>query len=171
MATRRHGEHGGKGELLFLPTRSMGMRRTEMPIPSARDINPIPENLDGQYAVRHFLGRTFEEAIELFRERFEVYAGDLIHMGIVAFKYYVPAAIQFANSDAARYDCAIARTLLGVLDHRCLYEREQLSDLSGLFRDYCNSVLDRIAQMDRVFAPDYRLERQMRQFLESLDTD
>lgn len=142
-----------------------------MPTPSARDINPIPEDLDGQYAERHFLGRTVEQARELFHERFDLYVGDLLHMGIIAFKYYLPAAIHFADSDVAKYDCAVVRELLSTFTHRWHYEREQLFDLRGLFRDYCLGVLGRIEQMDRVFAPDYRLDRQLRRFLASLDAE
>jgi hypothetical protein len=142
-----------------------------MPIPSARDINPVPEDLDRQYAERHFLGRTLEEAVDLFRERFEVYEEDLLHMGIVAFKYYVPAAIEFANSVPVRHDCTVAQALLAVLNHRCHYEREELSDLRGLFHDYCLGVLRRIAEMDYVCAPDYRLERQVRRFIAKLEAD
>lgn len=144
-----------------------------MTIPTARDINPFPQNLDGQYAESHFLGRTVDEVFDLFCERpgsFEqTYEEDLLFMGVVAFKYYVPAAIRYANSDARRYDCQTARILLGLLSHRWHDEREQLSDLRELFRGYCLGVLSRIEQMERVWPPDYRLDRQLRRFLAELD--
>ena len=100
-----------------------------------------------------------------------MYSEDLLCMGIVAFKYYVPAAIQYANSDDRQYDCGVAHTLLGILEQRWRYDREHLSDLRDLFRDYCLAVLGRIDEMNRTCAPDYRIERKLRRFLAQLETD
>ena len=39
-----------------------------MPIPTAREINPIPEDLDGKVAEENFLGKSLDDAVLLFKE-------------------------------------------------------------------------------------------------------
>jgi hypothetical protein len=41
---------------------------SEMRLPTAREINPAAEDLDGKWAEKHFLGKSLEEAEALFRE-------------------------------------------------------------------------------------------------------
>ena len=141
-----------------------------MQIPSARDLNPF-DDLDGQCAERHFLGRTVSEAVTLFVEEFSVYCADLFHMGVIAFKYYIPAAIEYADSDAAKYDCDVAGELPSLLNHRWHHEYSELGELRELFRGYCHSEIGRISNMNFEFHSDCRLERQFRRYLERLNTN
>jgi hypothetical protein len=66
-----------------------------MNLPTVEEINPVPENLDGQNAVRNFLGKSLDEAEALFRESSITYQEDLMFMGPPAFRFYVLAAINY----------------------------------------------------------------------------
>jgi hypothetical protein len=72
-----------------------------MQLPTAREINPVPTDLDGKCAERHFLGKTLQQAEALFREASILYQEDLMFMGPIAFRFYVQAAISYIQSDAA----------------------------------------------------------------------
>ena len=60
-----------------------------MQLPTVEEINPIPEDLDGQTAVQNFFGKSLEEAEALFRENSLCYQEDLMFMGASAFRFYV----------------------------------------------------------------------------------
>jgi len=139
-----------------------------MQLPTAREINPVAENLDGQYAERHFLGKTVGDAVALFEEQFMVYSEDLLHMGVGAFIYYSPAAIAYAESGGGKYDCDVAHQLLSVLSHRWHYESSELGEVRELFRLYCERVIARMDEMNIESHVDYRLERQFQRFLHRL---
>ena len=64
--------------------------------PTETEINPYSDYLDGAYAVKHFLGKTLQEAELLFcdHESNLTYFEDLMHMGPKAFCYYVAAAFS-----------------------------------------------------------------------------
>ena len=61
-------------------------------LPTAKEINPVPENLDGQTAVRNFLGKTLEQITSEFGHHGLTYQEDLMFMGVAAFCFYFPAA-------------------------------------------------------------------------------
>lgn len=54
---------------------------------------------DEKYAIEHFLGKTFDEAKQLFIENDLYYADDLTWMGQKAFQYYLPAFTDYLISD------------------------------------------------------------------------
>ena len=75
-----------------------------MKLPTAKEINPCDENLDGRVACKMFLGRSLDEAEALFRENSCYYQEGLMWMGPVAFRFYVTAAIWYIKSAAAAGD-------------------------------------------------------------------
>ncbi len=82
-------------------------------IPSEHEINPIAADLDGQVAVRNFLGRTIDGAVELLWENSLHYFEDFVWMGPVAFRYYLPAITKFIgnpefHAGADDVNCAIS---------------------------------------------------------------
>jgi hypothetical protein len=74
-----------------------------MTVPSERDINP-GDSPDEISAAKHFLGKTVEEAEELFRENSFTYQEDLMWMGPRAFHYYIQSAINYVKSEHAAGD-------------------------------------------------------------------
>ncbi len=72
-------------------------------VPSEADIN-VYDSLDERWAVGNFLGKTLQQAEELFRESAVTYQEDLQHMGPVAFRFYVPAFVSYLRSAVSSGD-------------------------------------------------------------------
>ncbi len=71
-------------------------RNSQSRVPTARDISPSEGvDLDEQWALKHFLGRDVEGALELLRENFLCYEEDLLFMGRRGFEYYLPAVLLY----------------------------------------------------------------------------
>jgi hypothetical protein len=115
-----------------------------MRLPTANEINPVPESLDGRAAQRHFLGKTAGDALEMFQERFEVYQEDLMFMGAPAFLFYFPVAIDYAESAPVRDDPDVASTMLMLMRHRCRYEPAGMLPVMPRMAAYCDGVLKRL---------------------------
>jgi hypothetical protein len=119
-----------------------------MHLPTAAEINPVPEDLDGQYAVRNFLGKNQEEAEALFRESFITYSDDLMVMGVPAFRFYVPAAVRYIQSDAATGDSDAASCFAGLLEHRLEFDAEELVAVAPLLASACRHILEHYDRFD-----------------------
>ena len=113
-----------------------------MRLPTATEINPIPEDLDGQRAVRNFLGKSLEEAEALFRESSITYQEDLMFMGAPAFRFYVSAAISYIQSEAATGDPDIINCFAGLLEHRLEFEAEELVAVAPLLASVCCYIVE-----------------------------
>ena len=59
--------------------------------PTASDICPNADNLDGPLAVQHFLGKDLEQAENMFAHDlgYNIYWEDPSFMGPTAFRYYL----------------------------------------------------------------------------------
>lgn len=70
-------------------------------IPTAKDISPTAGlDLDEKCALEHFLGLDRQAVLKLFREESDflhVYLGDFVHMGRLAFNYYLPPLLQYLD--------------------------------------------------------------------------
>ncbi len=119
-----------------------------MQLPTESEINPIPENLDGQYAVRHFLGKTLEQAEALFREDSLTYQEDLMFMGAPAFRFYVAAAINYIRSEAVADDPSIISCFAAVLESRFEYEAGEVVAVAPLLASACRHIVDDYERFD-----------------------
>lgn len=119
-----------------------------MRLPTSEEINPIPKCLDGQVALKHFLGKTEMQTFEMFIENFEVYQEDLMFMGVPAFLFYFPAAIRYAESIQIRNDPYVASTMLMVMRYRFKYDSSAIHALVPGMIAYCEGVIGRMEQMD-----------------------
>jgi hypothetical protein len=138
------------------------------PFPTAEEISPIPQDLDGRVAVRHFLGKTEDQAMAMFVEAFEQYSEDFLGMGPVAFGYCFPVAVRYAESDTVRLEPSVADTLLGIMRHRHRWDRPSLDRLLPLLTAYVDGVVARVGQM-RVERHCYgNLAGKYRRFLQKL---
>jgi len=86
-------------------------------LPSQEEIN-VYNSLDGARASRHFYHKTLEEAEALFRENSLYYQEDLMWMGPKAFRFYLPAAISYLQSDAAADDSDFVSALFIIIEFR-----------------------------------------------------
>lgn len=75
------------------------------------------DSLDERSACDHFLGKSLEEAEILFRENASHYQDDLIWMGPVAFRYYVPAFVAYLKSEHSVRDSDAASSFAGLLEY------------------------------------------------------
>ena len=112
-----------------------------MALPTAAEINPIPEDLDGQSANRNFLGKSLEEAEELFRSNSLHYQEDLMWMGPVAFRFYVHAAINYIQSEEAAGDSDIINCFAGILEFRLEYEAQELVPIARQLALMCGRIV------------------------------
>ncbi|MBI3416870.1 MAG: hypothetical protein HY043_16390 [Verrucomicrobia bacterium] len=113
-----------------------------MRLPTATEINPIPYDLDGQHAVRNFLGKCLDEAEALFRESSINYQEDLMFMGAPAFRFYVQAAISYIQSEASTGDADIVSCFASILEHRLEFEAEELFPVATQLASVCRYILE-----------------------------
>ena len=113
-----------------------------MHLPNAQEINPVPEDLDGRTAVRNFLGKSLDEAEALFRESSIAYQEDLMFMGAPAFRFYVQAAINYIQSEAATGDSDIISCFASILEHRLEFKAEELVAVASQLTSVCRYILE-----------------------------
>ncbi len=118
-----------------------------MAIPTAREINPF-DDLDGQNAEKHFLGKTVSEAVGLFEEGTIYYVSDLMWMGPVAFAYYLPAAVQYVESERAEGDSDIVNCLHSTIDFRLDADGPDIAAAFPMIRRLAAYVLDHYERFD-----------------------
>jgi hypothetical protein len=86
-------------------------------LPTEADIN-VYDTLDEQYAVRNFLGKTHEQALELFRDNALHYQEDLTVMGAVGFCFYVDAFIAYLKGEESADDSDAASCFCFMVEQR-----------------------------------------------------
>jgi hypothetical protein len=118
-----------------------------MCLPTAKDINPF-DDLDGQRAERHFLGKTLEEAEALFREDSLTYQEDLMFMGVAAFRFYVQAAIRYIQSESATGDSDIISCFAAIFESRLEYDADELTSVAKQLAWACAYVLQNYDKFD-----------------------
>jgi hypothetical protein len=93
-----------------------------MQLPTATEIDPYNDPLDGQTAVRHFLGKTVDDAAAMITKGPLLYLEDFTYMGPRAFCFYLPATLSYLQSDKATGDsdfCSgVIEIILRRLNHR-----------------------------------------------------
>jgi hypothetical protein len=118
-----------------------------MPLPGRQDIN-VYDSLDERCACEHFLGKSLAEAEALFRESPIYYQGDMMWMGAAAFRYYLPAAVQFIRSEAA--DSDFVAHFSGTLEFRLEHEPEGLIPVAEQLVALCRYVIEHWSRFEDV---------------------
>jgi hypothetical protein len=115
-------------------------------LPTKEEINPIPECLDGQWAVELFLDKTVEEAETMFQQG--IGWEQLNYLGPVAFRFYLPAAINYLHRELPNTDPPTISWFAYVIDSWLDYQVNELkpvaSALCRLFEEY----LDRYSRFE-----------------------
>lgn len=109
-------------------------------LPTISDIN-VYDSLDERVAVRHFAGKTLDEAEALFRDNALLYQEDLMFMGPVAFRFYVVAYVNYLRSDASSGDSDAVNCFLGLVRYRWEHERSEVDPVRALLADACRFIL------------------------------
>ena len=87
-----------------------------MKIPTSADWGEINHNdLDADWACKTFLGKSFEEAVAMFRENALYYQEGLQSMPASAFNFYAPALVTYITSPQAAGDSDGASSFLNMV--------------------------------------------------------
>jgi hypothetical protein len=113
--------------------------REPMTLPTESEINPIPDDLDGQVAVKHFLGKTVQDAVDLFGENSLVYQEDLMWMGPKAFCYYLPAVLEHFRQEA---DPDLVAFIASVLEFRLEHDAKDIRQSFATIAAICAHLLE-----------------------------
>ncbi len=122
-----------------------------MKIPTALEINPIPECYDGIDAVTHFEGKSVEQAAKLFEDNGLYYSDDLRWMGPIGFMYYFKAAHTYMKSDTSQGDNSFLSSMIRILEFRIIGEHNDYIEIMGGKNDYvdfCRYALDNYDEYD-----------------------
>jgi hypothetical protein len=104
--------------------------------PTAIEINPIPECLDGKCAVKNFVGKSVEQATKLFEDNGLHYSDDLRWMGPIGFKFYFKAALAYLKSAKSHGDPDFLNSMISILESRLFGEYNDFEGIKGGIDDY-----------------------------------
>jgi len=116
-----------------------------MPIPNREEID-VFGTLDERVACKHFLGKTVDEAFDLFMENALHYQEDLMFMGTVGFQFYVPALVRYIDLEVG--DADAVNCFVGLLEHRLSYDPQSVLGVASLLAPACRSILTRYEDYD-----------------------
>ena len=105
-------------------------------------------SLDERSACEHFLGTSLDEAEALFRENSLYYQEDLMWMGPVAFRFYVRAAITYAESEHATSDSDIISCLAMIFSFWQEHYPAELVPCARLLAHFCRVVVEHFDRYD-----------------------
>ncbi|WP_459556122.1 hypothetical protein [Lacunimicrobium album] len=117
-------------------------------LPTEEEINPIPEDLDGQKAVKHFLGKTRQQICDEIAEGYLYHTEDLMFMGPDAFCYYLPAAVNFVLSEKSLGDSDIVNGLTGTIKFRLEYGRDEIQNAFPEIIRFAKHALEHYDEFD-----------------------
>ena len=125
------------------------MNLEEHQLPAESDfLDSRSRDLDERHAVKMFLGKTPEQAEEMFRHNFFFCYEDLLHMQATAFRFYVIPAIRYLTGDAASGDSDAVSTFCYVLEDRLKNDPEALKPIVPILLNAIQKILNGFARYD-----------------------
>ena len=121
-----------------------------MVIPTASDICPNADNLDGLLAVQHFLGKDLKQAENMFAEDrgYGEYWEDLSFMGPIAFRYYVLSAARYLMSERAAGDFGAALSFASCIIDRFQFEPDDILGISTKLRQVISHLISTLGKLE-----------------------
>ena len=113
---------------------------SQMNLPTREEIN-VHDSLDERTACEHFLGKTLDEAEELFQENSLYYQEDLMWMGPIAFRFYVQALLNYIQSDSSIGDSDIINCFADFLEYRLEREAAELRPIAENLASVCAYIV------------------------------
>lgn len=110
-----------------------------MKLPTKREINPYPGDLDGDYAERNWFGISIEEGAKNIETNAFHYGEDFTYMGSVAFNFYLQSAVMYAKSASSSDDSDFVNTFVGTIESKLDDEEEH--GLIQLSKNVCTELL------------------------------
>lgn len=117
-------------------------------LPNESDFDPRGGGLDEQSAWRHFGGLTLDEAREKLSENSLYYQEDFMFMGPRAFRYYVPAIINYIQSETSTGDADIINCFASILTFRLEIEAAELVAVAPLLVSVCRYIVEHFDRFD-----------------------
>lgn len=112
-------------------------------LPTAEEIGSSdPRDVDAPWAVKHFHGKTLEEAEALFGHYTSLtYTEDFYSMGPVGLRFYLQSAIRYAKSERSRNDPDFINGLAGALYWRLKQDAQELLPCAPMLVEGCGYIL------------------------------
>ena len=105
------------------------------------------DGLDERYVIKHWNGKTIDDAYKMFAERGSLYCEDITYMSVAALHYYLPAALAYLQSTDSNDDCEVASGVMTSLS--CICKRPDLTPpVVGLIRSITNYVAGNLSKFD-----------------------
>ncbi len=123
----------------------------KMALPTQKEINPIAEDLDGQWAVKMFHGKSLEAAEGLFRKNGISRVEDLMWMGAIGFVFYFSAALAYLKGEYSRDDSDFVNSMVGMLEFRIGEEFGDAAEIvlaSFEMTEFCEYVIEYYSKFD-----------------------
>lgn len=111
-------------------------------------LDPRSRDLDERHALKIFLGKTPEQAEEMFRQSFLSYYEDLDSMRTPAFRFYVQPAIKYLLSDAASGDSDAVSTFCFVLESRLKNDPEGIGPIRAVVIGAIKQIMGNFTRYD-----------------------
>ncbi|HXE42977.1 MAG TPA: hypothetical protein VN516_08125 [Candidatus Baltobacteraceae bacterium] len=121
-----------------------------MKLPTREEIN-VHNSLDERRACENFLGKTLDEAEGLFRENFMWFQEDLMWMGPVAFRFYVPAAIRYLQSEHSNGDSDAISCFVSLLEFRWENEPQEVRPIAAELAAALSYIVENHKKFDDEF--------------------
>jgi hypothetical protein len=120
-------------------------------LPTALEINPYPENLDGKWAEKNFFGKSVDEAEAMIAKAPYAYTEDFTYLGPVAFIYYFESALNFLTSEASEDESDFVFSMVSTLEERLFgsyNDFDQIKDGIANYRSFCETIIKDFSKFD-----------------------
>jgi len=94
------------------------MDELNLKLPTESDWDQSYRCLDTQSAYAHLAGKTYDEAVALFRKRGEIYIEDLMVVPVPCFSFYTNACMDYLLSPCTEGDSDGANWFVSIIEQR-----------------------------------------------------
>ena len=117
-----------------------------MTVPS-KDQLTDNDGLDEHYVVKHWNGKTLDDAYRMFTDGGSAYCEDITYMSVAALHYYLPAVFAYLQNTDSNDDFDVASGVMTSLS--CVCDRPDLAPpVVGLIRSITNYVANNLPKFD-----------------------
>ena len=105
------------------------------------------DGLDERYVIKHWNGKTVDDAYKMLADKPSLYCEDITYMSVVALAFYLPAALSYLQSTDSDGDWDCASGVMTSLS--CVCSRPDLTPpVVGLIRNITNYVAANLTKFD-----------------------
>ncbi len=105
------------------------------------------DGLDEQYVVKHWNGKTVDDAYKMLADKPSLYCEDITYMSDVTLNYYLPAALSYLHAGDSDGDWECASGVMTSLSSIC-NRRDLTPSVVYLIRRITNYVANHLEKFD-----------------------